>query len=122
MAPVKRALCTALALFSLLSALSGCGKAKTYELPWDQFCCPTGGQRAELKLRAAEKEAIVDLLNDGDWTDAGPDCSFDYVFYTRRQTVRYHSESGTFYDETDRQYLTVTEAQRLEINAYLARN
>ena len=115
---MKRAIVAALALCALLAALSGCGKAKTYAVPWDQFCLTLEDSR-EIRLRAAEKDAVVDILNRGVWTDGLSDCDCDYVLYTQRQTVRYASGSGIFNDLTRQKSLTVPQAQRQRINGFL---
>lgn len=117
---MKKGLIAVLILCALLTVFSGCGMAKTYEAPWDPFCYTVEGSRV-IRLRAAESDFIIDLLNEGNWTDGLSDCTCDFVFYTQRQTVRYHSECGTFNDVTNRKSMTVPEAQRLQISAFLFR-
>ncbi len=101
--------------------LVGCS-SKSYELPHDQFCyayeSPTDRTR-EVELRKADKNYIVDLLNEGSWIDDLSNCGSDFVFYTQKQEVRYHSECGTFNDVTNKKSMTVSKEQRTTINAFL---
>ena len=102
--------------FILLLLVTGCGK--TYELPWDQFCIKIDGNK-EIVLSAEDKNVIIDLLNKGDWINDLGNCGCEYVFFTRNQEVRYHSECGTFNDYTNKRSYTVSEEERKKINAIL---
>ncbi|MBR6426946.1 MAG: hypothetical protein IKS28_03880, partial [Clostridia bacterium] len=117
---MKRLILSA-AAFLLLFALSGC--LKPYEAPWDQFCFNTL-RNAEIILSAEDRNYIIDVLNNGNWTgslaeDGIAEYFPDFVFCTQSQEVGYHSSSGTFSDGKRRKSMTVTGEQREKINAML---
>ena len=117
---MKRALITVFAFILLLLTAAGCGK--TYERPWDQFCFELEGElnvNKEVALSSEDIDFILDILNSGTWINDLSNCACDYVFYTAKQEVRYHSECGTFNDYTNKRSMTVTEEQRQKINSIL---
>ena len=97
--------------------LFGCAE-KTYTLPYDEFCYSNDGQQT-IDLELKDKEYIINLLNESEWIDDLSNCGYDFVFYTQKQEVRYHSECGTFNDITSGKGLQVTEELRLQINGFL---
>ena len=111
-----KSLLFAILAFLILVLASGCGK--TYELPWDQFCIKIDGSK-EIVLSTEDKSFIIDLLNKGNWVSDLTECDSDFVFYTQKQEVRYHSECGTFNDYTNKRSFTVSEEQRQRINEIL---
>ncbi len=110
------------ALFIILISLAvfccGCAK-KTYQLPWDQFCYWEEGSQ-EVPLDSEAREYVIDCMNQGEWSDGQVNCDHDFVFYTKEQSVAYHSECGTFSDLTNGKSMTVSEEQRTKINGYLS--
>ena len=118
---MKRAIITVLALVILLLTVAGCGK--TYEKPWDQFCFQLReGEldvNKEIALSSEDTEYILSIMNSGKWINDLSNCGCDFVFYTSKQEVRYHSECGTFNDYTNKRSMTVTEEQRQKINSIL---
>lgn len=101
----------------VLTTSIGCSE-KPYEIPHDRFCYSADGQQT-IDLALEDKEYIINLLNESEWTDDISNCGADFVFYTQKQEVRYHSECGTFNDITSEKGLQVTENQRLHINSLL---
>ncbi len=118
---MKRAIITVLAFVILLLTVVGCGK--TYEKPWDQFCFQLReGEldvNKEIALSSEDIEYILSIMNSGKWINDLSECDCDFVFYTAKQEVRYHSECGTFTDCTNKRSMTVTEEQRQKINSIL---
>ena len=101
----------------LLVTISGC-TGKTYELPDDQFCYLADGSHA-IELSEADKQYIIDTLNNATWDNDATNCGHDYMFYTQKQKIRYHSECGTFIDLTRKKWATLTDEQRTTINNIL---
>ena len=111
----------ALALvFAFVLGMVGC-TSKTYELPNDKFCYSAYGTQT-YELSADDKQYIINLLNNASWVNDLSNCGSDFVFYTQRQEVRYHSVCGTFNDYTNKKFTTVSEEQRYTINAMLGIN
>ena len=109
MSTMKKLIALVLLLLCVLGVV-GC-MSKTYELPHDQFCYSVDGAQA-YELDSADKQYLIDLLNSAS----------DFVIYTQKQEVRYHSECGTFTDYTNKKSTTVSEEQRATINAVLGIN
>ncbi len=100
-----------------MASMAGCAK-EISQLPHDAFCY-TRQTSQIVEIKPEDESAIMDLLNSATWIDSLPNCAADYVFYTQNQEVSYHSECGTFADMTNRKGFTLTEQQRLDINAML---
>lgn len=116
---MKKLIALVLLLLCVLGVV-GC-MSKTYELPHDQFCYSVDGAQA-YELDSADKQYLIDLLNSASWVNELSSCDSDFVFYTQKQEVRYHSECGTFTDFTNKKSTTVSEEQRATINAMLGIN
>ena len=117
---MKRAIINILLCVLLLFLATGCGK--TYERPWDQFCFELDGGldvKKEVTLSSEDIDYILDVLNNGKWTNSLSNCGYDFVFYTAKQEVGYQTSSGTFNDWTNQRSMTVTEEQRQKINSIL---
>ncbi len=108
-------LCLALAILTI--SFVGCSN-KTYELPHDAFCF-TIDPSTTVEINAADRSYIIHILNEATWTNDLTNCGSDFVFYTQKQEVRYHSECGTFNDITNQKAMTVSEEQRIKINNIL---
>ncbi len=106
-----------LVLLSLLS-LTGCAE-RSYELAWDGFCYTAGAYEQPVELDPKDKNYIIDILNSATWANDLAKCESDFVFVTQKQRVQYHCECGTFIDVTNQRSTTVSEEQRIAINAIL---
>ena len=104
-------------LFSLLP-LSGCVKP-TYELAWDGFCYTAEEHEQPVELDPKDKNYIIDILNSATWVNDLAKCPPDFVFVTQKQRVNYNCECGIFNDVTNERSTTVSEEQRIAINAIL---
>ncbi len=113
---MKKLIVLVLALVCVLGPV-GC-TSKTYELPHDKFCYSVDGTQT-YELSADDRQYIIDLLNNASWVNDLSNCGSDFIFYTQKQEVRYHSECGTFNDYTNKKSATVSEEQRDIINAML---
>ena len=109
----------ALILISISCLSMAACAAKTYRLPWDQFC--SKGMDI-IELEAKDKKYIIDLLNAIEWQNDVSKCDCDFAFHTQKQNVGYHSECGIFNDYTRGKHSRVTEAQRIKINTILGVN
>lgn len=74
---------------------------------------------AKIDLPEVAQKEIISALNSGKWFNDVTNCSHDYEFTTENQTIRYHSECGTFIDITNRRAMTLSEATKEEINELL---
>ncbi len=90
------------------------------ELPYDDFCF-TIDPSAAVEINAEDRDYIINLLNEAQWTNGLTNCGSDFVFYTQKQEVRYHSECGTFNDITNQRAMTVSEEQRIKINGIVVK-
>ena len=107
-------------VFVIVWGMVGCTN-KTDELPHDQFCYSADGSQT-YELNNDDKQYVIDLLNNASWVNDLTNCASDFVFYTQKQEVRYHSECGTFNDYTNKRSTPVSEEQRDTINAMLGIN
>lgn len=107
-----------LTLLIFLLPLSGCIKP-TYELAWDGFCYTAEEHEQPVELDPKDKNYIIDILNDAAWINDLAKCPPDFVFVTQKQRVNYNCECGVFNDVTTGRSTTVSEEQRIAINAML---
>ena len=105
-------------VFLSLLPLSGCAE-HTYELAWDGFCYTAEAYEQQVELDPKDKNYIVDILNNATWVNDLAKCPPDFVFVTQKQRVNYTCECGVFNDITSGRSTTVSEADRLKINAIL---
>lgn len=59
---------------------------------------------------------ILSVLNKGKWQDSITNCGYDYEFTTQNETIRYHSECGTFMDITNSRAMVLSDEDRVRIN------
>ena len=72
-------------------------------------------------LNPGEIEQITGIIENGDWnTEGTADCSNNYKLTINEATNYYHSECGTLNDNLNNRYLTVTDAEKENINAVLS--
>ncbi len=45
------------------------------------------------------------------------ECDIDFLFYTQKEKIRYHSECGAFYDITGKRSVAVSENEHALINS-----
>ncbi|MBQ7344044.1 MAG: hypothetical protein IJW53_04690 [Clostridia bacterium] len=65
------------------------------------------------------KTLLVDLLNNSKWHNDVAKCDCDYtVIMKNDREIFYHSECGTFIDYDFNKSLTVSEEDRVKLNAY----
>ena len=96
-------------------SLIGCHE-KEYELPWDKFCYKVNDENNHEDLDPDAKKLIVDILNSAEWTDEISCDEYDYIFSAKKQRIRYHTQCGTFTDETNNKSVTLCENDRVLIN------
>ena len=64
-------------------------------------------------------EKILSLFEEGEWINGTPNCFYDFIFDYNGDMYRYHSECGTFYSLTDKQYLQLSETNKNNVNDVL---
>ena len=116
---MKKLLALVLSLVCVLG-LVGCSQ-QTYKLPHDQFCYSMTTSQ-DIELSTEGKQYIIELLNNATWTNDLAKCANDFVFYTQKEEIHYHSECGTFNDITNQKMTTLSEEQCNTINAMLGIN
>ena len=113
-----------LMVFVLVSVITlsmvGCANKK-YELPHDQCCYSADGSQI-YELNNGDMQYVIDILNNASWVNDLGNCCSEFVFYTQKQEVRYHSVCGTFNDYTNKRCTTISEEQRATINKMLGIN
>ena len=62
---------------------------------------------------------VINILNNGEWSDFEGDYEHNYEFDTKKQRIHYDSESGTFVDVTNSLKLVLSEADKNEVNKNL---
>ena len=120
---MKRKLIKVLSLcvVALISTVifSACQKKK-YEGP---FSCISSFKEGKIEaLVDMTEEAhteILDILNAGEWVSNIANCAYDYEFTAKKQTIRYHSECGTFIDIINGCSLEISDSEREKVNDIL---
>lgn len=117
---MKRILLTILAITLCLTIFSGCSNNQ-YKGP---LSCIShfendGTEIALMDMTEDTHKKLVSVLNKGEWQDGVTNCGYDYEFKTKNETIRYHSECGTFIDITNGQAMVLSDEGREEINALL---
>ena len=117
---MKRILLTVLAITLCLTIFSGCS-SNQYKGP---LSCISrfGNDGTEIALMDMTEDAhktILSILNKGKWQDGVTNCGYDFEFTTKNETIRYHSECGTFIDITNNRSLSLSGKDRLSINTIL---
>lgn len=113
---MKKLISSILALVCVLG-LVGCAH-QVYQLPHDQFCYSADHSRV-VEIPTDGRQYIIDLLNKAVWINDVSNCAGEYIFYTQKQELHYHSECGTFNDITNKRSTTLTPQQRTEVNRIL---
>lgn len=69
---------------------------------------------------AEDSLRILELL-EGDWVDGTTDCAADIFIHLPDGHIRYHSDCGTFIEVENQRSLSLSEADREEVNAIMGR-
>lgn len=116
---MKRTILLILAFIMCLSILSGCSSVK-YKGP---LSCVShvgvDGVTALMDMTEDAQAEIISALNSGEWSEGVTNCGHDYWFTTENETIRYHSECGSFIDITNQRSMTLSEEGKANINRIL---
>ena len=116
---MKQILLTILAITLCLTIFSGCANNQ-YKGP---LSCVSrigaDGVIALMDMTEDAHETILSALNKGKWQDDITNCGYDYEFTTKNETIRYHSECGTFIDITNGRVMVLSNDDRVRINEIL---
>ena len=116
---MKRILLTILAITLCLTIFSGCANNQ-YK---GSLSCVSrigaDGVTALMDMTEDAHKTIISALNKGKWQDDITNCSYDYEFTTKNETIRYHSECGTFIDITNGRVMVLSNDDRVRINEVL---
>lgn len=116
---MKRILLTILAITLCLTIFSGCANNQ-YKGP---LSCVSrigaDGVTALMDMTEDAHKTIISALNKGKWQDDITNCGYDYEFTTKNETIRYHSECGTFIDITNGRVMVLSNDDRVRINEVL---
>ena len=116
---MKRILLTILAITLCLTIFSGCANNQ-YKGP---LSCVSrigaDGVTALMDMTEDAHKTILSALNKGKWQDDITNCGYDYEFTTKNETIRYHSECGTFIDITNGRVMVLSNDDRVRINEVL---
>ncbi len=116
---MKRLLSILIVLLLCFSVFTGCSNVK-YKGP---LTCVShvrvDGVTALIDLTEDAQAEIISALNSGEWVDGVTNCGHDYEFTTKNETIRYHSECGTFIDVTNGQAMELSDEDRMSINSLL---
>lgn len=103
----------------LILSLIGCEK-REYELPKGDFCFSSDYKRV-IELSSEEKNYIIDLLNNGEWSEGIVRCDYDAKLETQQQYLGYNVSKGIFNDFTQKKSLQLAEEERGIVNEYLGK-
>ena len=116
---MKRIILTILVIIICLATFSSCANNK-YKGPLS--CISHIGADGVIALMDMTEDAhktIISALNKGKWQDDITNCGYDYEFTTKNETIRYHSECGTFIDITNGRVMVLSNDDRVRINEVL---
>jgi len=116
---MKRILLTILAITLCLTIFSGCANN---QYKGTLSCVSRIGADGVIALMDMTEDAhktIISALNKGKWQDDITNCGYDYEFTTKNETIRYHSECGTFIDITNGRVMVLSNDDRVRINEVL---
>ena len=116
---MKRILLTILAITLCLTIFSGCANNQ-YKGPLSCVSrIEADGVTALMDMTEDAHKTIISALNKGKWQDDITNCGYDYEFTTKNETIRYHSECGTFIDITNGRVMVLSNDDRVRINEVL---
>ena len=102
-----------------LFGLTACGNAYKGPLSCISHIGTDGQVVALTDYTENVHEEILLAMNNGQWIDDVTNCGHDYEFKVDNTAIRYHSECGTFIDITAKRAMTLSDEQRVKINALL---
>ena len=106
---MKKSLALCLAVILLISLLTSCGFNK-YK--------PISIKYQNSDYAAYGEAFLANLLNNSKWRNDIAKCECDYtILMENGREIFYHSESGTFIDYDFNKSLTVSEENRVKLNA-----
>ena len=116
---MKRILWAIFAIILCLAAFSGCANNK-YKGPLSCISyIGADGVTALMDMTEDAHKTILSVLNKGKWENDVTNCGYDYEFTTKNETIRYHSECGTFIDITNGRVMVLSNDDRVRINEVL---
>ena len=116
---MKQILLTILAITLCLTIFSGCANNQ-YKGPLSCVSrIEADGVTALMDMTEDAHKTIISALNKGKWQDDITNCGYDYEFTTKNETIRYHSECGTFIDITNGRVMVLSNDDRVRINEVL---
>ena len=116
---MKQILLTILAITLCLTIFSGCANNQ-YKGPLSCIShIGADGETALMDMMEDAHKTIISALNKGKWQDDITNCGYDYEFTTKNETIRYHSECGTFIDITNGRVMVLSNDDRVRINEVL---
>lgn len=116
---MKQILLTILAITLCLTIFSGCANNQ-YKGPLSCIShIGADGETALMDMTEDAHKTIISALNKGKWQDDITNCGYDYEFTTKNETIRYHSECGTFIDITNGRVMVLSNDDRVRINEVL---
>ena len=116
---MKKTMSLLITFLLCVSVLAGCSSVK-YKGPLS--CISHVGTDGVISLMDMTEDAqaeILSVLNRGKWIDGVTNCGHDYEFTTKNETIRYHSECGTFIDITNSQAMVLSSEDKVIINELL---
>ena len=104
----------------ILTAIFSACQKKKYEGPLSCISILKEGKiEALIDMTEGAHIEILDILNTGEWMSGITNCGHDYEFTTKKETIRYHSECGTFIDITNGCSLELSDSDREIVNDIL---
>lgn len=109
-----------IAFILILVCVLGLAACNNYEGP---LSCVShigdNGTIALMDMTEAAQNEILSALNSGEWVNDVANCAHDYEFTIENETIRYHSECGTFIDIANGRSMTLSETGKNDINKIL---
>ncbi len=79
------------------------------------------GAEETYELTVEEIQQVVEIIENSNWNTKGTaDCTNDCKLIINGETYYYHSDCGTWNDNWNNRYLTVTDTEKESINAVLS--
>ena len=103
----------------VLFGLTACGNAYKGPLSCVSHIGTDGQVIAMIDYTENVHEEILLAMNNGHWINDVTNCAYEYEFKVDNASIYYHSECGTFIDVTAKRSMTLSDEQRVKINALL---
>lgn len=72
-------------------------------------------------LLPEEEDVVGTLIKAGEWQEGTADCANDCAIFVNGDKIRYHSECGTFNDNSNKKHLELAEGDKEALNEILGR-